>query len=67
MLNRGDSQEVKLNGLMKRRRYVAVGWNMSGGGTLSRLPPVTADAAGTAPVTVPPLALVALSSRALGL
>lgn len=67
VLNNGPGQEVRIEGLTKSRRYATADWNADGKGTVRKLGPATADAAGTASITVPRHGLVALSSRPLAL
>jgi hypothetical protein len=68
VLNRGrEANEVSVDRLEPGRQYRAVAWNEAGDGRLGRLPQVTADGSGIVPLTVPPSALVALSTRPLGI
>ena len=64
VLNRGrESNDVRVDRLVPGVQYRAVGWNHEGDGRAERLPQVTADGSGVVTVTVPPSALVALSTR----
>jgi hypothetical protein len=68
VLNRGrEANDVSVDRLVPGGRYRAVGWNHDDDGALRSLAAVTADGSGVVAVTVPPSALVALSTRPFGI
>jgi hypothetical protein len=67
VLNRSrDADDVRVKQLEPGRRYRVGAWNLAGDGKLRALPQVSVDGSGTVTVTVPPSALVGLSTRPLG-
>jgi hypothetical protein len=68
VLNRGsDLHEVRLDGLLPGRLFLASGWNLDRSGQLAPAPAVASDGHGDGTVTVPAGAMVALSTLPLGL
>jgi hypothetical protein len=65
--NSSQPEQVRVAGLKRQRRYLAVDWNRDGSGTINPLNPVTANASGAATINVPRHGVVALSTRALRL